>query len=341
MDSTTAKPWLTIVVLCYNQALYAQQCLASVARANQLHPEQIEVLVTDDSSTDGSVELLTDLCKEYGWPFYPSDKNVGNCKAFNKIFAKAKGRWVLDLAADDMLAPQALNHWSEQCRTHPDSAFIYGNAIYIGSSGEALFYEHEPDTAQNSMPEGDIFSRLFEKRFICPSSVVFNLKALLDQGGYREDLNFEDFNIWMELTRKSKIYRTLEVVTFHRVHRNSFSNAFTSKSNETLLRAIVAITDRAFLLAENTIERAAMISFTSYHARLAAYTNKPIEYSFFKNTLRKNGDQIALGFTILSRIGVGPLYRFWLQLLHYARVQKGKKQARLGLYQLLSAPEKT
>ena len=100
MDSL---PLVTIVCLCYNQKEFVKAALQSAI--TQTYPN-IEIIVVDDASTDGSRTEIESFLKDHPEIiFITLEQNVGNCTAFNLAFAQSKGKYFIDLAADDLLLP--------------------------------------------------------------------------------------------------------------------------------------------------------------------------------------------------------------------------------------------
>lgn len=92
------KPEISIVILNYNTKELLKRCLESIEKYKDEVP--LEVLVSDNSSTDGSVEMLK---KEFpAIPVYVGD-NVGFSKGNNRVRRKVAGKTVLFLNPDTEL----------------------------------------------------------------------------------------------------------------------------------------------------------------------------------------------------------------------------------------------
>ncbi|WP_345620483.1 glycosyltransferase family 2 protein [Streptomyces ziwulingensis] len=106
---TVTEPDVTVVIGAYEGMPYLVECLASV-EAQTLDPARVEVVAVDDGSTDGTGEYLEEFAarapmavtvirqRNSGGPSGP--RNVG--------LARATGRYVFFLDADDRLGPEAL-----------------------------------------------------------------------------------------------------------------------------------------------------------------------------------------------------------------------------------------
>lgn len=102
------EPDVTVIVGVYNARDYVEQCLESVA-TQSLAAEQIQLIVVDDGSTDGSSDLLATLANRYANLQLITQPNSGGpAGPRNTALEHAEGRFVFFLDADDYLAPEAL-----------------------------------------------------------------------------------------------------------------------------------------------------------------------------------------------------------------------------------------
>lgn len=94
------KPILTVVVTSYNQKEYMQTCLDSIF--SQQTDFSYDVLIGDDASTDGTVDMLKE---QYGNKvcIIERKKNLGLCRNIYDIFMRAEGKYIYYCQGDDYL----------------------------------------------------------------------------------------------------------------------------------------------------------------------------------------------------------------------------------------------
>jgi glycosyltransferase involved in cell wall biosynthesis len=129
-------PWprITVVTPSYQQAQFLEECLRSVLLQN--YPN-LEYVVIDGGSTDGSVEIL----RRYA-PFlahWQSTKDAGQGDALNQGFSRATGEIMGWLNSDDLLLPGALFAVARGfLRSRAD--IVYGDALNAFEDDRTLQY---------------------------------------------------------------------------------------------------------------------------------------------------------------------------------------------------------
>ena len=107
---------LSVIVVNYNVKAYIDQCLRSVQRASQ--GLQVEVIVVDNASSDGSVAHIE---KHFPWvTCIASPKNLGFGRANNLAAAQAKGEFVLYLNPDTVVSEDNFRRAIEVMRAQPE-----------------------------------------------------------------------------------------------------------------------------------------------------------------------------------------------------------------------------
>lgn len=101
----SARPRISVCIANYNGYTLLGDCLDSVMR--QTVDAEVEIIVHDDASTDGSLLLLRERYPQT--TVLASTQNVGFCVANNRMVAQARGDFVLLLNNDAALAADALS----------------------------------------------------------------------------------------------------------------------------------------------------------------------------------------------------------------------------------------
>lgn len=113
-----AAPWLSVLIPVYNVEAYLQECVQSVV-GQLAGAGEVEVILYNDASTDGSWALMQALARQHpGLRLLDGDRNRGLSAARNRLLEASQGEWVWFLDSDDFLLPGALSGLRERVERH-------------------------------------------------------------------------------------------------------------------------------------------------------------------------------------------------------------------------------
>lgn len=131
----------TFILLCYNQADVVQDAVrAALAQATA----PLEILVSDDASTDGTFDRIRAVTSDYGGPhrvrLNRNPSNLGICGHINKAVALSSGDTLIVAAADDISVPDrtetVLRTFSET-----DALLVHSDVTPRGSAKDIAAFE--------------------------------------------------------------------------------------------------------------------------------------------------------------------------------------------------------
>jgi Glycosyl transferase family 2 len=115
---------VTAVVPCYNYGHYLTTAVTSVLSQPGV---EVEVIVIDDASPDGSASVARDLAAaDSRVRAILHSRNRGHIATYNEGLEQAQGDYVVLLSADDALTPGALRRATALLESEPSVAFVYG-----------------------------------------------------------------------------------------------------------------------------------------------------------------------------------------------------------------------
>jgi glycosyltransferase involved in cell wall biosynthesis len=205
---------ISLVMPCFQQAAYLEEAVRSVLDQEGV---DVELLVMDPGSKDGSRKLLLELREEYGKQLvlhFEPDK--GQSDAVNRGIAMASGRILGWLNSDDRLRPGALAKVGEWLSS-PEPRWVYGQAGMIDHRGKS----HASFIVWYKNWRGRHFSRLklLTEDFI-PQMAVFWNRPMWDLAGIL-DLNRHldmDYDLWLRFARVAEPMVLSEYLADFRVH---------------------------------------------------------------------------------------------------------------------------
>ncbi|MES2730706.1 MAG: glycosyltransferase, partial [Bacteroidota bacterium] len=212
---TSTQPLVSIICLCYNHARFLEDALQSVVA--QTYPN-LELIIVDDASTDTSVTLIeTFLAQHPVAQFVRISTNMGNCRAFNQGLVLAKGKYIIDLAADDLLLPDRVSRQVTAFEALGENyAVVYTNALRMDENSRELGLFYTNEQARAHLPQGDVYTAVLRKFFICTATMMMRKQVLDELGGYDESLSYEDFDFWVRSSRNYHYHYLDEVLTIRR-----------------------------------------------------------------------------------------------------------------------------
>jgi GT2 family glycosyltransferase len=185
-------PLVSVVTPSYNQAAYLEDTLRSVLA--QKYPN-LEYLVVDGGSNDGSVEIVERYSHQLTW--WISEPDQGQAEAINKGLKRAKGEIVSWLNSDDVYLPGALAGAVAAFDAHPEAGLVYGDAVTIDARGCPL----------NPLTFADWgLEELMRFRIICQPAVFMRRQVLEEIGLLDASYHyFLDHQLWLRIASVSPI----------------------------------------------------------------------------------------------------------------------------------------
>jgi glycosyltransferase involved in cell wall biosynthesis len=129
--SLSRLPLVTVITPSFNQAAYLEAAMRSVL--SQDYPN-IEYMVVDGGSTDGSVEILRKYEGRLAW--WTSGPDAGQSDAINKGLARASGEVVAWLNSDDLYFPGAVGKAVAALEANPGAGMVYSDIYGVDARGE-------------------------------------------------------------------------------------------------------------------------------------------------------------------------------------------------------------
>ncbi len=223
-----SKSQISCIVPVYNGERYVKEALDSIL-AQTYRP--LEIIVVDDSSTDGTAEVVAGYGDQVNYVRQP---NSGPAGARNRGVSEAHGRFIAFLDADDLWHPGKLERQIARFQARPalDLCVTYVQNFWIPELQEEAERFRNHRLAQ-PVP-GYVAQTLLARRALFESVGQFNT-GLMHGDAKEWFLRAAEAGAVMEILSDVLVYR--------RLHRENFSRDV-SRSLEDHLRIIKASLDR-------------------------------------------------------------------------------------------------
>ena len=198
-------PLVSIITPSYNQARFLEATLRSVL--GQDYPN-MEYLVADGASTDGSVEIIRRYADRLTW--WVSEKDSGQSEAINKGFRRAHGEFVGWLNSDDIYLPGAVSAAIQVFQSHPEVGLVYGDA-------QAIDADSKPFNMMRARQY--TLADLMAFNIICQPA-AFMRRSVLEEAGYLNPAYqlLMDNLLWMCMALKAPIVYSPQTWAAARYH---------------------------------------------------------------------------------------------------------------------------
>lgn len=197
-QSFGGAPRVSVVIPNHNYARFLPECLAALL-AQGLAPAELEVILVDDASTDGSAALARRLlggCGLGSWRVLELARVGRPGPVRNAGLELARGEFLLCLDPDDLLLPDFLSASLEALeRTGADVAYCGIVFEEQGvTSGEAVRAEV---IRREVIPPGYSPLLLANQNFL-PSACLMRRGVWDDGARYRSTTAYEDWDFWVQ-----------------------------------------------------------------------------------------------------------------------------------------------
>ena len=232
------KNLVTIIISTYNSSDFIIETLDSVLCQTY---KNIELIITDDSSEDKTVELCNEWLIKHNDRFAESalihhDLNTGVPANANRGLRAANGEWIKFLGADDTLKPDCIESNMSWIENNPEVKVLFSaievyndtfdiNNLLYRTPGNDVYFETSILNPKRDAQSQYKMLLLCDRIHFSPSLFIYR-ETLLGSGGFDERFRYlEDYPLWLNLTRNGHKLHFMDKVTVnYRRHSTAINN---------------------------------------------------------------------------------------------------------------------
>ena len=201
------KESIAVCVITYNSSKTVLETLDSILQ-QCYGPENIELVIADDASSDNTVELIESWLSDFTHYFYrvqfiKHKRNGGPPKNLNSAWQACHSQWIKSLAGDDLLVEHSIDDYVRFKNDHPEAQCIFGRMVTFSKDK----YQVKPVVGRSwkkffTLGMDEQYQYMLTNAFnIAPASFL-NRKALAKVGFCDENYRLcEDIPLWLKLLR--------------------------------------------------------------------------------------------------------------------------------------------
>jgi len=218
-------PLISIIVPCYNQAQYLDECLQSVL--DQTY-DNWECVIINDGSLDNTEELAAKWLNKDNRFKYLKKVNGGLSSARNSGIKSTKGEFILPLDADDKIGKDYCLMAIKSFQKQPSLKVVYCKAEKFGNdSGEWILPSFN---RENLAYHNVIFCSAFFKRIDGEKVGFYDTNMIY---------GLEDWEFWIALLKEGGEVERIDLIAFYyRVKESSMIKMLKSDRQEEMFRYI-------------------------------------------------------------------------------------------------------
>lgn len=200
-------PKVSVCIPSYNHEKYVRASIESVLEQSF---QDFEILVTDDGSTDGTVEELRAI-PDNRLSLEVLPENRGACIALNASIRRGTGEFVAVLNSDDIFLPGKLERQLRFLESYPEVGAVFGYPAFIDENGNPLredqtFYRNTFKVDNRS--QGQWLRQFFLRgNVLCHPTILIRRRCYDEVGYYDPALaQLPDLDLWVRLVRRYSIH---------------------------------------------------------------------------------------------------------------------------------------
>jgi glycosyltransferase involved in cell wall biosynthesis len=264
-------PKVSVLIPSYNQENVIEQTVMSALTQNY---DNLEVIVSDDASVDGTPQILKEIQGKYPerLKIFLHQTNLGVTKNHTRGLLECRGDFIAFEDGDDLFLPGKIKKQVEFMRKYPDCTISFHDVdVFDSETGETLYLWSQ----RFGRREGGIYELVRYGNYLSSVSVMVR-RIHLPEYGYDDRIRIgSDWLLWLEtLSRgKGKIYYLDEILARYRRHAGNLTNVSSWKYEDQLITLALIETKYPTLLFPARMRR----SEIQFMVGMSAFSQKRLK----------------------------------------------------------------
>jgi len=229
-----SKKLVSICLPTFNSGRFLRTCLDSIVSQTY---SNMEVIISDNASTDSTVDIIQEYVNQYGFKLNQNPKNLGMGGNFNRLISLVRGKYIAIYHADDVYDKSIVEASVKFLNDNESVGLVGTMGSVVNSEGTYLydFQLHEEIRRMNKTiyTFDDALLCAIRNCFITPSIMV-RMRAYQELGGFDQPKYKSacDYEMWLRIATKYKVAVIDEKLINYRIHENQVSEHEVRKNVE-------------------------------------------------------------------------------------------------------------
>lgn len=315
-------PLVSIITGYYNRAAFVDESIQSLC--DQTY-QNIEIIIFDDCSTDGTYEKLVRFeRKDPRVKVIRHEKNKGFVQGLMDAISISKGDFIAIHGSGDFSYPERIE---KQCRLLSERPDVGA----VGSYVENVFNKNgkEEIVVYGSDLDGDVSEILKEKNIYTHGEVMLRRSALEKAGGYRNFFVYaQDYDLWSRMTFVCHFFTIKEIL----YRRYNLADGATTVKEKRLRQLLLAAVIKNNIQRHQNGETDLVEKFGTEAISHISYVNPEFLKQIFRLTLGvflnkgKASKTVVEAINLILKQSQNSNMRFWSYLLFNITPEKAARK---------------
>lgn len=210
-------PKVSVVLPVYNCRAYIREAVESILGQSY---RDLELIVIDDGSEDGSMDIVSGLAGRGTVTVVAHDRNMGICESLNDGIKLSSGELIAIQHADDISLPGRIGTQAEYLDSHPDIDLVAGWIRYMNRRGRQKRDDWWLKRIKAVPDDPEVIANTLLEMNIIPHPTVMMRRTVVNKTGTYDPEAFptEDYDYWLRISEAHRIGIVREVVCLYRRH---------------------------------------------------------------------------------------------------------------------------
>jgi len=280
-------PLVSVAIITYNQAEFIHETLEGTINQDY---DNLEVVVADDSSSDGTADIIRDYSDSYPQRVVPvlSDKNVGITENSNRALKVAQGKYIAFQGGDDILLPGKIKKqvaWMEE----NDDRVLSGHDVEFFDSESGRILAVWSDTKPLTTGNGP--AKVIRNGVPFAATSVMVRKISIPSYGFDSRVPVtSDWKLWIDCLAGGGEFGFInEILAKYRRYRKNISNEVQIMAQSRLITLSIIESSQPEFIQECTIQRSR--AYYDLGIDLMKKSEYKIARKLFWNAIKSSGFQ--------------------------------------------------